>query len=159
MVSLFFTHHEQALALLESILLGAALGVFYNLLRAIRWEARTGTCMTALLDAFFWLVLLTALFEFNITRAPGQARYYIIAGMGIGASLVFYCLTPLCLLIFGTILRSGIALVRFVIHTTRRLYAFSRRTIRRLMHRCRQYATRLKKFAKTSSIFQKKGIK
>ena len=53
-----FSLAEQTLVFLEAILLGAAGGLMYDLCRAARRAARTGTLGTALADLVFWLAAL-----------------------------------------------------------------------------------------------------
>ena len=84
-----FSNQEQLRLFLQSILLGVGLGAVYDLLRAPRRVFRFGWAATAVCDALFWLVLLAALFEFNLLFAAGQNRYFVLAGAAGGAVLYF----------------------------------------------------------------------
>ncbi len=84
----------QTLVFLKSILLGTALGVIYDVLRAARRTARAGVGATAAYDALFWMILLPALFVFVLTAANGEGRGYILLGMTLGGALYFLTLSP-----------------------------------------------------------------
>ena len=80
----------QFLLGLQSILLGASLGLFYDILRAFRVYFSAGRLATALYDIVFWLVLLAAFFEFSLVFAMGQSRWYVLAGACVGAGIYFF---------------------------------------------------------------------
>ena len=50
-----FTNAEQLRLLLQSLLLGVGIGLFYDVLRALRWHFACGRAATAVYDALFWL--------------------------------------------------------------------------------------------------------
>jgi len=77
----------QLQVILESVLLGAAMGLAYDILRAIRWHYGLGLAGTALCDTLFWLLALAAFFRFGVSLAVGQNRYYVLAGMAVGAGI------------------------------------------------------------------------
>ena len=149
-----FSNQEQLRLFLQSILLGVGLGVVYDLLRAPRRVFGFGWAATAVCDMLFWLVLLAALFEFNLLFAAGQNRYFVLAGAAGGAVLYFRLLSGVVLAVLEGVLRG---LVRFAA-----CLGWLGRTIRQrwrqspLVGRIRFFA---KKFAKPSSIFRGKGIK
>ena len=90
-----FSLAEQTLVFLEAILLGAAGGLMYDLCRAARRAARTGTLGTALADLVFWLAALGGMFYFAVTDAAAQMRGFVLLGEGLGMALYFLCFTPL----------------------------------------------------------------
>lgn len=149
-----FSNAEQLHLALQSLLLGAGLGLFYDVLRAVRRQFSFGRAATAACDTLFWLVLLGALFEFNLLFAPGQSRYFILAGAAGGAALYFGLLSPAALAVFGRALGALVWALR--------LPGRAARTLRRLAQavglreKCGFF---VKKFAKPSSIFGRKGIK
>lgn len=150
----FFSNQEQLRLFLQSVLLGAGIGVVYDLLRAPRRLFGFGWAATAVCDLAFWLVLLAALFEFNLLLAAGQDRYFVLAGAAGGAAVYFGLLSGLVLAVLEGMLRGiaqGVVL----------LYRVGQSMAQRL-RQCAlagRIAFFAKKFAKPSSIFRGKGIK
>lgn len=73
---------------LRSILLGGALGLLYDLLRAVR--ALGGQAWGCLLDGFFCLASLSLLFFF-VMAGDGELRLFFLAGV-LGGAVLFFCL-------------------------------------------------------------------
>lgn len=102
----------QTVVFLKAVLLGAALAVLYDVLRAVRREARAGVGATAAADALFWLAALAALFVFVLTAARGEGRGYILLGAGFGGALYFLTVSPPVLLALSLVLRAGAKLLQ-----------------------------------------------
>ena len=79
---------DQAAAFSGGLLLGAALGLVYDLLRCLR--ACRGRWGTALADALYCLTVLTAVFYFAMAFGRGLLRIYMVLGVVAGAVL-FFC--------------------------------------------------------------------
>ena len=62
-------------------------------------------------DALFWLVLLAALFEFNLLFAMGQSRYFVLAGAAGGAVLYFQLISAAVLAVLEGVLRGIVQLI------------------------------------------------
>ena len=71
----------------QSILLGVAAAVLYDLLRPFRLRL---TRFTALLDGAYCLAVGAAAFLFLLRRGEGELRAFIILG-AIGGAVVFFC--------------------------------------------------------------------
>lgn len=144
----------QLVLIAQSLLLGAAAGLLYDVLRVARWRASAGRGLTALCDGLFWLVLLAGLFEFGLIFAIGQGRYYVLAGAAGGMALYFVCLGEGARRALGRLADAGCA-----------AYCRARIVIHWIKDRARRVAPReknsriTKKFGKASSIFRGKGIK
>lgn len=151
---MFFSQQEQLGVVLESVLLGVALGVYYDVLRAVRRHFRAGTALTAVCDTVFWLGLLAALFEFSIAFAAGQSRYYVLAGAGAGAALYFALPGELVF----SLLCAALDVVDFLCKKTILLMHWLHQLVRKLGIR-KKIALPIKKFVKSPSIFRGKGIK
>lgn len=82
---------DQLRAFLLAILLGAAIGVLYDLLRAVRLRQPR---LTAVLDLVCCLAAGGSLFLFTLRQAGGQLRGFVLLG-ALGG----------CLLFFGTVSR------------------------------------------------------
>lgn len=149
-----FSNQEQLLLFLQSILLGAGCGAVYDLLRAPRRVFRFGRAATAVCDACFWLVVLCALFEFQLLFAAGQDRYFVLAGAAIGAAVYFSLLSALLLTVLETGWRAAAWGAQMLRIAARAAYCFWKRYAP--LGKIQEFA---KKFAKPSSIFRGKGIK
>ena len=81
----------QAAAFLCAGLLGALLGLLYDLLRALRtlWKGRG----TALTDGLYSLAVLISVFYFAMAFGQGQLRIYMVLGILAGAVLFFSLLS------------------------------------------------------------------
>lgn len=71
---------QQSAAFIYSILLGAALGVFYGCLKFIRAAFRLKNVLTAALDILFMLVSSLSLFLLSLGYLSGEVRVYMILG-------------------------------------------------------------------------------
>lgn len=79
---------QQMLTFVQSILLGLAAGVLYDLLRPFRLR-RPG--LTALLDAGYCLSVGAGAFLFLLRRGEGELRGFLVLGAVGGAGAVFLC--------------------------------------------------------------------
>jgi len=85
-----------------AILTGAALGVFYDVLKTLRLRLHIWP-VTALLDLVFWLVAAFVLFALGLGPGGGQLRLFmLICSLG-GALLYFVSLSPFVLRVLGAV--------------------------------------------------------
>ena len=75
--------------------LGAAGGLIYDALRALRFLDRRDRRLTHLLDALFALLLGVGLLWLALVVGGGELRLYMLTGMLLGAVLWFLLLSPL----------------------------------------------------------------
>ena len=85
----------QAQGFLASLLLGAALALLYDLLRAIRLRRRTSNALTAALDALYCLLLAALSFLFALRVGGGELRLFMLFSALAGAIAYFALLAPL----------------------------------------------------------------
>ena len=85
-----------------SMLLGLALGVFYDALRALR---RLRARLTLPLDVLFALTFAAALLLFALYPGRGLFRLFAFAGLVLGAGLYFLTLSPILLRVYGRLYR------------------------------------------------------
>lgn len=119
---------EQAAALGLSALLGAALGLIYDILRLARRGARrvhASAVLTALCDLLFWLVSAASIFLFAMTVTGGVLRLYAIFGTAAGMTLWFLTLSPALLHVGDAIIAAAAAALRFIFTPLRLLCKFS----------------------------------
>ena len=88
----------QALQLAAAFALGAALGVVYDLLRALR---RRVPALTAAADALFCLLLLVGLLALALYAGGGLLRLFFFPGIALGAWAYFLTLGRLLLPAFS----------------------------------------------------------
>ncbi|WP_084234029.1 spore cortex biosynthesis protein YabQ [Papillibacter cinnamivorans] len=79
----------QLTQFVNSILLGFAVGILYDLLRALR-ARRASAFLTALLDILFWLLAAGALFGFAMQVGFGELRIFMAAGAA-GGGVIYFC--------------------------------------------------------------------
>ena len=89
---------QQLQLFARSILLGAAAGLLYDLLRAIRQRCPR---LTGALDAVYCTGLCCALFFFTLRRAQGILRGYVLLG-ALGGAVLFFALLSAPLRPIGT---------------------------------------------------------
>ena len=82
---------QQTRAFLYAALLGLSLGLFYDILRALRLVLGAGRLLTGALDLVFCFVAVTLAF------CQGQIRSYGLTGAGLGAVLYFVGPSPFLL--------------------------------------------------------------
>ena len=82
--------------------LGAALGLFYDLLRAVR---RIRPRTVRILDALFCAALLPSLLLFALYPGRGQFRLFFYPGIFLGAAIYFLTLSPLVLRLLAGVFR------------------------------------------------------
>lgn len=84
----------QTMVFLKAVVMGVALGVLYDFLRAVRRSLNAGVALTALCDTLFWMGTLGAIFVFVLTAAAGEGRFYVLLGAAMGGLLYFIALSP-----------------------------------------------------------------
>lgn len=104
MTSMYFSIAEQTIVFLKAILFGAAVGVYYDLLRAVRRQGRLRGLAVAALDGLFWLALIIAFALFVLLAADGNGRSYVLLGLAGGMTLYFLTLSAAVLLAVGFLL-------------------------------------------------------
>ena len=80
---------EQLLQAASALLLGGALGLLYDVFRALRRLAG----LEALWDLLFWLCALPALFTLGLA-GPGGLRLFVLFAALLGAAVYFLVLSP-----------------------------------------------------------------
>ena len=96
---------QQLLFCLRFGLLGLALGVFYDVLRAVRTHFRLRRWGTGLLDVLFCLIGLLGFLLLMLRGTDGRLRLYLPLGMAAGFGLYRKTLSVWVLRLFLQVLR------------------------------------------------------
>lgn len=80
---------EQAALFFSTVLVGAAVGLFYDLFRVMRRTVPHGRVTVQLQDAFFWVAATVLVFYFMLQRNQGDVRWFLLLGTAIGMVLYF----------------------------------------------------------------------
>lgn len=91
--------NEQLLYCLRFALLGVGLGLFYDVLRALRVHYRLRRCGTAALDLLFCLGALPAFLLLMLKGTDGRLRGFLFLGLAGGFAL--YRTTLSCFILRG----------------------------------------------------------
>lgn len=102
---------EQLATFLRAILLGASLGLVYDLLRVLRRLG--GRIWGGILDALYCVAASASLFFF-VMAGDGELRLFILAGAAGGAVLYFCLLSPLLLPLWALWLEIFLVPVRLI---------------------------------------------
>ena len=110
---------QQGLFCLRFALLGLGLGIFYDLLRALRIRFRLKRWGTGLLDLLFCLVLLAGFLLLQLRGTDGRLRGYLLLGLGSGFFLwrktLSHGFLRLMLVLLRWVGKAAAALWRFVL--------------------------------------------
>lgn len=151
---MFVPMQVQFVLMVQSILFGVIVGLFYDVLRAMRICFSADRWQVVLYDCIFWIVLLAALFEFNLVFAVGQSRFYVLVGASGGMVMYFSLFSGLVQPTLQMCLNAVIALWRIIVKMSVKLYNGLKQ-----IYFAPKDKLFTKKFVKASSIFRKKGIK
>ena len=119
---------DQTIVFLKAILFGAAIGGYYDVLRAVRREGRLRGFLVALLDGIFWLAVIVAFALFVLLAADGTGRSYVLIGLAGGLMLYFLTLSPVVLRLLAIVLSTVLFLLGWLL----RIAAIPARLLRRL---------------------------
>ena len=126
---------SQAAVFLETVGFGFLLGAAYDLCRLVR--LLTGSRRIAAWDIAFGAVSSAAAFLFALTQDGGKVRAYLLAAIGIGFAVWFFCA--------GVPIRSATdRILRFLRHATQVV----RRPFDRLSEQLEKTCDRLRRHAK-----------
>ena len=98
---------EQAAAFAGAILLGFAIGVFYDLLRLFRVRLPI-PFLGSVLDLLFWGAVVTSLFLYVTGATGGQMRIYVLLSV-FGGAVVYFLTLSAWILSFGNLIADAIA--------------------------------------------------
>lgn len=86
------------------VLCGAALGLLFDLLRAVRYHFRPNRWLGALGDLLFWAIATVALSGALFYGNWGEIRFYVLVGLLLGIGLYYWLASPVILHLAGLII-------------------------------------------------------
>jgi len=158
----------QAMLFLSTVLVGAVIGLFYDVFRVFRKTARHPTWAVQLEDLFFWLAATVGTFYFMLTRSYGEIRPFAIIGVVLGVVLYFATISrwvvKICVIIVTYLKRVIAAAVRIILLPIRLLITwlsppiktFAGKRHKDLRRVARYGKIRMKKTARNWFILRKK---
>ena len=133
---------DQNIVVLSLFLLGAALGLCYDLLRLKRQFLRPSAFMGSLGDLLFWLIV-TALFILTIHITNyGYVRWYEFVAAGAGFLLYRAALSSLVLKALRFVVICILRTVRFLLNPVRSLLRCLKNSAFALLKRVRSFTNR-----------------
>ncbi len=91
--------------LLVSFLFGAALMLFYDVIRIFRHMRKHGTILMAVEDMLYWLFCAVGIFAMLYRENEGLLRWFVLGGVAIGMLVENTYISPWVVRIFVKILR------------------------------------------------------
>ncbi|MBP3706796.1 MAG: spore cortex biosynthesis protein YabQ [Clostridia bacterium] len=76
--------NDQIVTFLWGIVLGIALCILYDFIRAALTVKRCGKCIVFMADVFFWVITSFVVFVFLLARTNGELRGYALVSIGVG---------------------------------------------------------------------------
>jgi len=90
----------QAWLFLSMVLVGAAIGLFYDAFRILRKTARHSGFAVTLEDLFFWVAATGLTFYYMLHRNYGEMRLFSLVGVAIGILLYFATVSRWVIIVF-----------------------------------------------------------
>lgn len=134
----------QCRTFLASLLLGAAIGVFYDCFRILRKCRMRAIWAVALQDVGFFLCFTLANFFFMLRFTEGQIRWYLVAGECLGWTLYYFTVGELVMRVSDFIIR----LITRIVALIAKLIGFLLRPVEKLLLLFIKQAKRLISYAK-----------
>ena len=95
---------EQAHSLLGALLLGVGAGLWYDLLRCLRYRIRSRVIAIAL-DLLFWLAVTAAIFVWSVAAGGGKVQISVCAALFLGGVVYFRFFSRLFFPILSALVR------------------------------------------------------
>lgn len=92
-IETFFDISDQVMLFLLAVLVGAGLGILFDVFRAMRvvFPPAKKSGLTALSDIIFWLIYGFTIFVYSVQYGRGQVRFFFFIGSLLG--FILYLLT------------------------------------------------------------------
>ena len=142
----------QAWLFLSTVLVGAAIGLFYDAFRIFRkTAAHTGLAVT-LEDLLFWLAATGLTFYYMLHRNYGEIRFFSLVGVAIGILLYFATVSRFVLIVFVAVInylkRVVATAIRILLIPVRLLAAWLAPPLGRFFGMTKKHARRVKRYGR-----------
>lgn len=117
--------NAQTAVFLQSLLLGMALGLFYDVFRIIRLAIRHSSAIIFLEDMAYFIACAVITFLFALSAVNGHVRVFLVIGEFLGAVIYYFSLGDL-------VIRLSRGIIAFVSALLRGLYRIFLRPFVRL---------------------------
>ncbi|MCL2190009.1 MAG: spore cortex biosynthesis protein YabQ [Defluviitaleaceae bacterium] len=97
----------QAWLFLTTVMVGGAVGLFYDFFRVLRRTAPHKKWAVQVEDVLFWLAVTILVFYYMLHRNYGEIRPFTLLGMAVGAAFYFAAISPY-------VVKLAVALVEYV---------------------------------------------
>lgn len=105
---------REVIVFLWFVLDGMVGGMFFDLLRVIRYNRKCGDLIVYLEDILFWILLFASSIWLTYFLDSGQIRMYMIIGIFLGMFLYFLTLTKFVYKLFNVGCRYFIRISSFI---------------------------------------------
>lgn len=124
MLDNFFSLSYECLLFLYSVILGAGLGIIFDVFRAIRAVIPHNSFFVAFEDILFILVWTFSLVIFSVELSGGNIRFFCFVGTLLGFTIYFFSVGKIVI----TFIRSVSSFIRRILNAVfGRIYGFLRR--------------------------------
>lgn len=120
----FFSTGEELVLFGLSCLCGAAMGVFYDLFRALRLMFRHNTALVFIEDIVFLLGCGILLNAFAAAAARGELRFYYVIGNALGFTVYFFTVGNVVILTLRKLLTLIKRIILLILMPFRTSFAF-----------------------------------
>ncbi len=127
-IETFFDISEQVMLFLLAVLVGAGLGVLYDVFRLIRvvFPPAKKTGMVTFMDVLFWLIYAFVIFVYSVQYGRGQVRFFFFIGSVLGFVLYIVTVGSVVMGIIRNVVSVIVKILRFV-------YSFTLKPIVKLL--------------------------
>jgi len=95
----------QAWLFLSTVLLGAAVGVLYDIFRVLRRVVRHSVAVVQIEDIIFWVTATVFVFYFMLVQNYGEIRPFSLIGITCGAIIYFLTLSKVILFFLSKVIQ------------------------------------------------------
>ena len=142
----------QAWLFLSTVLMGAAIGLLYDVFRIFRKTARHSQLAVQLEDLFFWVAATGLTFYYMLHRNYGEIRVFVLVGVGIGLTLYFATVSRFVLIVFVNVvnyLKRVVAVaIRIVLIPVRYVFALLEPPVVKAYGTTRKQARKVKRYGR-----------
>ena len=159
---------QQAWLFLSTVIIGAGLGLFYDVFRVLRKTAPHRSFAVQFEDLLFWLAVTALVFYFMLHSNYGEIRFFSLLGIAIGGILYFATISrpvlKVSVAVVNFLKRVIAATLRIILLPLRLIVAWLKPPVKKLLHAIRKRLRswmrcgkiRARKTARSWSIVRKK---